>query len=107
MEAKGHRGEQRFVTYPINEGATEVIVQSNKRIGRYNPNTGMISLTKSYSGGAYFVHLNIDAARNQMVDVQLSTADNEALKKVIYKSSPNGAKGLRVDNQGARDIMTM
>jgi hypothetical protein len=108
LEAKGHRGEQRFTTYPISKGATEVLVQSGKRIGRYNPSTGLIRLSKSYSGGAYFHNWTMDAMKKQLVDVQLSEADNEALKKVIYRSSPNGSAGLLiVDNEGACDIMTM
>ncbi len=106
LKAKGHRGEQNFICYPISGEDKTVKIQSSKRIGKYNPESGLVELSKSRPGGSYFMHMSFD----KLVTIQLSNEDNNELKTAIFKtaSSEAGKKenGLvKCDNSGAINII--
>ena len=50
------RKPEEFIVYP-NPGA-KVVVQSDHRIAAFDPETGVGTLSKYRSNGAYFLHLN-------------------------------------------------
>ena len=105
LKAKGQRGFQSFIVYPINAETKIVKIQSNKRIGSYNPATGEIKLSKSRSGGSYFHHLQLD----NLTTAQLSGIDNQGLKMAIFTTSGSkvGNKVIRVDNSKAVSIFDL
>ncbi len=52
------RKAQSFVVYPVRDGATVIIVQSDKSIGRFNYRTGVGAINLR---GKYFAHLTMAA----------------------------------------------
>lgn len=108
LKAKGQRGFQNFICYPLNGDSKTVKVQSDKRIGTYNPESGVIKLSKSRAGGSYFHHLNFDT----LTDAQLEGIDNQELKMKIFTTanSKAGKKENGVvfsDNSGAINIFDL
>lgn len=105
LKAKGHRGFQDFICYPISEAddTQNVKIQSDKRIGTYNPKTGEIKLSKSRSGGSYFHHLQFD----ELTTAKLEPIDNQELKMKIFTTSSKKAGNSVVysDNSGAINIL--
>jgi len=106
LKAKGHRGEQNFVCYPISKEDKTVKIQSSKRIGIFNPEIGLIELSKSRPGGSYFMHLSFD----KLVTIQLSKEENEELKAAIFKTASSEAGKeengyIQSDNSGAINII--
>ena len=89
LKAKGQRGFQDFICYPINKAddTQSVKIQSDKRIGTYNPKTGEIKLSKSRQNGSYFHHLQFD----ELVTAQLEPIDNQELKMKIFTTSSKKA----------------
>lgn len=49
------RKPQEFIVYPKQEGSNRVVIQSDKAIAAFNPDTGKGLLNIK---GCYFVHLN-------------------------------------------------
>ena len=54
----GMRKPQRFVVYPAKSADAEIIVQSDKAIGKFNHETGEGVLNWRGSHSKYFPHLN-------------------------------------------------
>lgn len=105
LAAKGHRGFQNFLCYPATGEAESIQIQSDKRIGRYYPETGFIQLSKSHSGGAYFHHFQVDRMMNRLTDLILSETDRKALNAAIKGTA--GIVGntiMHVDNTAAAKI---
>lgn len=86
LKAKGHRGYQDFIVYPINADAKSIKVQSDKRIGNYYPQSGKFELSKSRQGGSYFIHLALDS----LVEVVLSEEQRKEFNNVLEKFAPRG-----------------
>jgi len=108
LKAKGQRGFQNFICYPINGDSKAVKIQSDKRIGVYDPEKGTVKLSKSRSNGSYFHHLQID----QLTESTLNGIDNQTLKMQIFASTSKqaGKKENRVmysDNSGAINIFDL
>ena len=109
LKAKGHRGFQNFVFYPISKGAdnTELTIQSNKRFGKYMPKEGKIILSKSRSGsyGSCSANFHLDAQNNDLISVILSDTDKTNINVMVAISDENGKNGIMTfDNQGAKTI---
>jgi len=109
LKAKGHRGFQNFIFYPIGKGVenAELTIQSNKRFGKYIPKEGKIILSKSRSGsyGSSSAYFNVDAQNNDLVSVILSDIDKTNINVMISISDENGKIGVMTfDNQGAKNI---
>lgn len=114
MACKGHRGTQDFIVYPISKdnNAEIVIIQSDKRFGRWNPATGEIELNKSNpsrNNGAGFA---FDKALRQTTIVQLSNVDNQALKMAVFTTTSKEAGkdengSVSSDNSGAVSIFDL
>jgi hypothetical protein len=97
------RKAQDFVVYPIKAGddAVRIMIQSNKRIGYIDMQSGNVDLSPSRAGGSYFHHL----ALAQRVG-KLSTEDLFGLKAHVFATA-HGAAGkaengfIQCDNSGA------
>ncbi len=87
LKAKGHRGYQDFIVYPINRESKSILVQSSKRIGNYYPQSGKFLLSKSRQGGSYSPHLIIDP----LTEVVLSEEQRKEFNEVIEKFAPKGS----------------
>ncbi|HEX8213784.1 MAG TPA: hypothetical protein VF584_26695 [Longimicrobium sp.] len=55
----GMRTEQDFSVYPRNRGGAPVIVQSDRAIGQFDPETGEGLLNWRGSKAKYFHHLDV------------------------------------------------
>lgn len=66
---KGMRKAQNFVVYPVKAGDTTIKIQSKTRIGLINLETGVCTISASYPGGAYGIHL-ASAEENAILDKQ-------------------------------------
>lgn len=108
LKCKGHRGFQDFICYPINKDNELITIQSDKRIGTYNPSNGNIFLSKSRAGGSYFAHFAID----ELTAVQLDGLDNQSLKMQIFMSASDKSglkenKVMHSDNSKAINIFEL
>lgn len=105
MAAKGHRGTQNFICYPMTGDDETVKIQSDKRIGKYCPESGRMLLSKSRSGGSYFHHLQTD----DLTGVHLDPLENQELKMKIFTTSGKkvGNSVLSTDNSGAINIFDL
>jgi hypothetical protein len=106
LKAKGHRGFQNFITYPMSEGSAtdKVKVQSDKRIGWYVPDKGMFVLSKSRSSGSYNPHLYTD----ELIPTLIDETSNDLLKQAIALSFDKDAGNNGVvftDNSNAINIL--
>ena len=98
LKAKGHRGFQDFVCYPMQEASEKVKVQSGKRIGYYYHETGRFQLSKSRSGGSFNPHLIFDT----LVEVELSENDKIELNtRLRLTDESKGHPVVRINNAGA------
>lgn len=91
------RKSQEFSVYPIGADENRIIFQSGTRIGMVNKN-GIGFVSKSYSGGAYFVHLNF----GEKIPFEFEPNDWSQILTHIGLSSPEGSSGMvKIENQGA------
>jgi len=81
LKAPNMRKKQDFIVYPINEKTDKILIQSDTRIAQIYLD-GTIILSKSYTGGAYFHHLNF-----QVDKFNLSSEQMDLLKAEIKKTS--------------------
>jgi len=101
LKAKGHRGFQNFICYPMQEEADDVKIQSDKRIGKYFHKTGMIVLSKSRQGGSYFHHLTFD----KLVVEELEEKDRIELNTRLRLTDENeGHPVVKINNAGASAV---
>ena len=105
MTAKGHRGTQNFICYPITEETKLITIQSGKRIGKYDPETGIILLSKSRANSSYFHHLQMD----NLTAVEIDPLENQELKIKIFTTSGKkvGESIVKSNNSGAINIFEM
>jgi hypothetical protein len=101
MKLPKMRISQEFSVYPMSTNDTKIMIQSNTRIGYIHLNSGLIQMTGSYQGGAYFYHLSFD-----LNDIEIITTEFlETLKNEIRKTGGNNVGGLiKCDNIGALTI---
>lgn len=84
LKCEGHRGFQNFLFYPKgNQDGVMFTIQSDKRVGTYNAETGEIKLSKSRSGGSYCIHLVTDRA--QLTRSKLAETDRIRLNEALAK----------------------
>lgn len=101
LKADGHRGFQNFSFYPQDKLSKLFTVQSDKRIGLYNAETGEFRLSKSRSGGSYNMHLHLD----KLISVKLSEDERKQLNAELLKTASNtGNSVIQFDNSGALSI---
>lgn len=108
MKAKGHRGFQNFICYPINKSSKYIKIQSDKRMGVYYPNKEEMHLSKSRAGGSYFHHLSLDT----LTIVKLDSVENQELKMRIFTSASSEAGKkengfIHSDNSGAINVFDL
>jgi hypothetical protein len=104
------RKPQSFSVYPISKdvvNVNDIKVQSNKRFGFINVETGAGELSKSYPNGAYMHTFVMDKAMKQTKTFQLSERDLAALKQSIFLTADKeaGNSGIHADNSGAIKIL--
>lgn len=68
----GMRKPQNFIVYPVKEGDSTIIIQSETRIGELNLESGVCRLSGSKSGGAHFLHLAMAEEESQISSDDLS-----------------------------------
>lgn len=101
LKAKGHRGFQNFICYPMQTQSSKVLIQSNKRIGYYHHETGLLQLSKSRSNGSYQPHLVFD----KLVEETLSDEDRLQLNvRLRLTDDITGNKVVKINNAGASCI---
>lgn len=105
LKMEGMRKPQDFIVYPIsaNSDLKEIKIQSDKRIGMLDINTGKGKMSQNHASGAYNHHLIFD----KMVDFELNATDLEALRTQIVGTASDkaGTNGLiYCDNSNADKI---
>jgi len=108
MLIKGMRKEQDFIVYPMASKTVEIMIQSGKRFGFLNAETGKGTLTANRANGAYSIDYSIDRMNNKLVEFEVSDLDLQALKMQVFvsASSKAGDNGvIYTDNSGAKEII--
>jgi hypothetical protein len=105
MKTASMRKFQDFIVYPKHEGDTDnrIIIQSDKRIGRFDTVKNSGTLSKSYPNGAYFVHLNF----GEMEPLTLQGNDLKSLKLAIIDGvgASVGSSFVTTDNSAAINVL--
>lgn len=106
------RKPQNFIVYPMQkDGDSKVIkIQSDKRLGNLDLETGKLKITKSYAGGAYNPHYTMDDAFGRLKEFTLSSMDIQGLKMYIFTTAAEkaGTNGLMYcDNSNAKNILDL
>ena len=103
---KGMRKAQSFIVYPIKAGddATQLLVQSDTRIGYIRLDTGIVWMSKPHASGAYSHHL----AERAIID-KLTQEDLFSLKAQVFTTAHGDAgrsinRVIGCDNSGALEI---
>jgi len=104
MKLPKMRKFQDFIVYPIGPGETvqKVKVQSDTRIGYVHLDTGLIQMTGSYPGGAYFHHLAFDLRDVEVMTPEALEEFKEGLR--VTAGSKVGKSVIFSDNSGAFKI---
>ncbi len=102
MKMPNMRKEQDFIVYPIASGdnATELLIQSDTRIGRLTVENGKGKMSQSHQGGAYNHNLSMD----KLVDFEISSVDLQRLTEFIKSTASKkaGKSGVMfTDNENA------
>jgi hypothetical protein len=114
LKAKGQRGVQDFIVYPISKDSGETItsvpIQSDKRFGYWNPQTGEISLSESKSSHSSSISYTMSRMNGKLTTGILSEGDNSALKTQVFLSANKDAGKtengvMMTDNSGAINIL--
>jgi len=99
----GMRKPQDFIVYPIGSGqdASNLLIQSDTRIGRIDLKTGKVTLTKAHPSGAYNHHLH----EAKLVET-LSGEDLLKIKGAVAATASGraGSSIMLTDNAGAIDV---
>lgn len=103
MKLENMRKEQDFIVYPISKGDTQIMIQSDTRIGRIDMASGNGKMSQSHPNGAYGVHLQMD----NLVPFQLEPNQLSELKAELSKTAGKnvGSSVVLSDNEGANDFM--
>lgn len=108
IKGNGMRKEQSFSVYPINitDSDKRIKIQSDTRFGYIDLDTGVMSLTKSRSGGSYGVDYVRDFISNKLVETKFSKEDLKKIKEAVRLTSGDkvGDRGIVCDNGGASAI---
>lgn len=103
---KGMRKPQDFIVYPIKPGAdaSQLLVQSDTRIGRIKLDVGAVWMSLPHPGGAYSQHLAECAQIDKLAQEELFS-----LKAQVFSTAhgdagraTNGVIGC--DNRGALEV---
>lgn len=99
LQATGQRGFQNFVFYPADKLCNNLFtIQSDKRIGQYNSETGEIKLSKSRPNGSYNIHLHLD----KLTSEKLSESQRIELNAALQATATNtGNGGIIINNSFA------
>lgn len=101
---KGMRKPQDFITYPLsaNNEAKEIVIQSDKRIGRLSLETGKGRMSQNHANGAY----NHNLAMDKLIDFEISAEELSELRGAILKSAGSlvGNSIVKTDNSGAYNV---
>lgn len=95
----GMRKAADFIVYPMQDSGEIIKIQSNTRIGTINLFDGLVTMSQAHSGGAYFLHLQLD----KPVFSMLAKEDCQTLRQWV-KSTGGLAVGESIvlsDNTGA------
>jgi len=104
MKAQGMRKPQDFIVYPIDEDAKNITIQSSTRIARIDVN-GKGKMSRPHSGGAYFLHLQID----KLTEVEFAEDDWKVIKSQIMSTAGEavGKSFIKSNNSGAVSIFDL
>jgi hypothetical protein len=109
LQIEGMRKPQEFIVYPIggSDDATKITIQSDKRFGFLNLETGKGEITQNYPNGAYAVHYTMDSIKGKLVNFELAPVDLQALKMHLFTSADGsaGESGVISDNSGAINVL--
>jgi hypothetical protein len=109
MKLEGWRKTQDFIVYPKSRDDTdkEIQIQSSKRIGRLDLETGEGKMSASYPSGAYFAHYTLDKAFGRLEQFKLTDLDTQTIRmKVFTTAGPSvGTRHVVTDNSGAINIL--
>ena len=109
MKLQGWRKTQDFIVYPKSKNDTdkEIVIQSSKRIGRLNLETGEGKMSANHPSGAGFAHYSLDSALNRLELFKLTDLDAQTLRmKVFTTAGPNvGKRHVVSDNSGAINVL--
>jgi hypothetical protein len=103
MKLENMRKEQDFSVYPISKGDTQIMIQSDTRIGLIDMASGKGRMSQSHPNGAYGVHLQMD----NLVPFQLEPNQLSELKYALSQTAGKnvGRSVVKSDNEGAGDFM--
>lgn len=101
MKIKGMRKFQEFTVYPIQQGDTSILVQSDTRIARISLN-GEGIMSKSHPNGANSTHLATDTFTKFTIEPTDWRQIVEYIGLTMGKNA--GITGFRFDNSGAKSI---
>lgn len=100
LKLKGMRKPQDFIVYPISksEAKKPIMIQSDKRIGMLDLDTGEGLMSQNHANGAYFIHLQLD----KKTSFKISEDDLNKLKQKIIGTTGESVGSVIVsDNEGA------
>lgn len=98
LKLSSMRKSQDFIVYPISKDDVDkpITIQSDTRIGVIDLETGRGLMSQSHTGGAYFVHLSVDAkTRFRLDETQL-----DLLREKLRGTSKTGDGVIKMDNSG-------
>lgn len=109
MKLEGWRKTQDFIVYPKSRDDTdkEIQIQSSKRIGTLNLETGEGKMSANHPSGAYFAHLTIDKVLGKLEQFKLTDLDTQTIRmKVFTTAGPSvGTRRIVTDNSGAINVL--
>lgn len=100
FQIQGMKKAQEFITYPLSSGNQSLTIQSDTRIGKIDLESGKGAMSKSHSGGAFFVHLVMDT----LTRFELSATELQELKSNLKLTSAKGMAILEIENEGILDL---
>lgn len=103
LKLKNMRKFQDFIVYPIKNGDTKILIQSDTRIGTIEMTTGDGKMSQSHTGGAYGIHLSMD----KLTSFKLNDDQLNELKIELSKTAGVnvGSSIVKSDNEGAAQFI--
>ena len=109
MKLEGWRKAQDFIVYPKSRDDTdkEIVIQSSKRIGRLDLETGEGKMSANYPSGANFAHYTLDKAFGRLEQFKLTDLDTQTIRmKVFTTAGPSvGKRHVVTDNSGSINVL--
>lgn len=104
LQISGMRKPQDFIFYGITKESKNLTIQSNTRIGTINLD-GKGEMSKSHSGGAFFIHLDLD----KLTPFEFNKSDWQQIVEYLglTEGVNVGNSGISTDNSGAKSIFNL